>query len=64
MDYKNIKTELLKMQETNYRAFIKAIISIELDIDNENSLDKIYERFMEDDSIELLNESFREISKL
>ena len=61
MDYTDIKSELLKMQEVNYREFIKAFISIELSIEEEGLLEKIYDVFMEDDSMELLNEDLKRI---
>ena len=49
------------MQEVNYREFIKAFISIELSIEEEGLLEKIYDVFMEDDSMELLNEDLKRI---
>lgn len=52
-DFERI-AKYLKNQE--YKDVIKGIISFDKEIDDENILDKIYDRYMEEDNIELLNE--------
>ena len=58
MNYKYIREILEKMLNENYKDFIKAIISIEKEINNKILLDKIYDKFMKNDNINLLNEEF------
>ncbi|WP_297687895.1 hypothetical protein [uncultured Anaerococcus sp.] len=43
-------------QENNYKNLIKSIISMELDIDDEMLLDKIYDFYMDNDDISLISE--------
>ena len=42
----------------NHRDFVKAIISIEKGINDESALDKLYDAYMDNDSLNLLNEEF------
>ena len=42
----------------NHRDFVKAIISIEKGINDESALDKLYDAYMNNDSLNLLNEEF------
>ena len=42
----------------NYRDFVKSIISIEKGINDESVLDKIYDDYMDNDSLILLHEEF------
>lgn len=61
MDYKDMRKEIENMinyNSKNYSNFVKAIVGIELGINDEKSLDLIYEKYMEDDSAGLLNENF------
>ena len=58
MDYKIIRDKIEDMANDNYRDFIKAVISLEKGINDENALDKLYEFYMENDSANLLNEEF------
>ena len=58
MDYKTIRDKIEDMANDNYRGFIKAVISLEKGINDENALDKLYEFYMENDSVNLLNEEF------
>ena len=46
------------MANDNYRDFVKAVISLEKGINDENALDKLYDAYMENDSANLLNEEF------
>ena len=46
------------MVNDNHRDFVKAIISIEKGINDERDLDKLYDTYMDNDSLNLLNEEF------
>lgn len=58
MDYKEMRKEIENMINNNYSDFIKAVVGVELGINDEKSLDLIYDKYMEDDSAGLLNENF------
>ena len=57
-DFKEIKIELEKLKEDNYRNYIKAILSIELNIEQEEILDYLYDKYMDNDNFNLLNDEF------
>lgn len=56
MDYTDIRNILEFFQENNYKNLIKSIISMELNIDDEMLLDKIYDFYMDNDDISLISE--------
>lgn len=58
MDYKDVRKEVENMINNNYSDFVKAVVGIELGINDEKGLDLIYDKYMEDDSAGLLNENF------
>ena len=58
MDYKTMKERIEDMVNDNYKNFVKAIISIEKDINDENVLDKLYDAYMDNDRLNLLHEEF------
>lgn len=58
MDYKEMRKEVENMINNNYNDFVKAVVSVELGINDEKGLDLIYDKYMEDDSAGLLNENF------
>ena len=58
MDYKAMRERIEDMVNDNYRDFIKAMISIEKGINDESVLDKLYDAYMDNDSLNLLNEEF------
>ena len=58
MDYKTMRDRIEDMANNNHRDFIKAIISIEKGINDENVLDKLYDDYMDNDSLNLLHEEF------
>ena len=58
MNYKEIRKEVENMINNNYSDFIKAVVGVELGINDEKGLDLIYDKYMEDDSAGLLNENF------
>lgn len=57
-DFKEIKIELEKLKEDDYRNYIKAILSIELNIEQEEILDYLYDKYMDNDNFNLLNDEF------
>lgn len=57
-DFKEIKIELEKLKEDDYRNYIKAILSIELNIGQEEILDYLYDKYMDNDNFNLLNDEF------
>ena len=58
MDYKAIRDRIEDMVNDNHRDFAKAIISIEKGINDERVLDKLYDAYMDNDSLNLLHEEF------
>ena len=58
MDYKAVRDRIENMAHNNHRDFVKAIISIEKGIDDESVLDKLYNAYMDNDNLDLLNEDF------
>ncbi|MBR4909645.1 MAG: hypothetical protein IKZ43_11610 [Acidaminococcaceae bacterium] len=62
MEFAKMRNLLLQLQETDYRNFVKALVSIETNCTDEEKLDSMYEKFMKDDSANLLNAAFTEIT--
>ena len=58
MNYKVVRDRIEDMANNNHRDFVKAIISIEKGINDESVLDKHYNAYMNNDSLNLLNEEF------
>ena len=58
MDYKAVRDRIEDMANNNHRDFVKAIISIEKGIDDESVLDKLYNAYLDNDNLNLLNEDF------
>lgn len=54
----DIRETINKLMGEDYRAFIKALISIEKDIIEEDQLDYLYEEYMKRDNFTLLSENF------
>ena len=61
MEYNDIKTQLEELSNENYKDFIKALISIEKGVEDENILDEVYDEYMDNDSFSLLSEDFDNI---
>lgn len=51
-----IRKQINTLLNNNHREFIKALISIEKNIENEKILNDLYDYYMDNDEIELLNE--------
>ena len=60
MEFAKMRNMLLQFQETDYLNFVKALVSIETNCTDEEKLESMYEKFMEDDSVNLLNASITE----
>ena len=58
MDYKTMRARIEDIVNDNYRDFVKAIISIEKGINDESALDKLYDAYMDNDSLNLLHDEF------
>ena len=58
MNYKAVRDRIEEMVNNNHRDFVKAIISIEKGINDESVLDKLYNAYMDNDSLNLLHEEF------
>lgn len=58
MDYKTMRKQAEDMVNDNHKDFVKAIISVEKGINDESVLDKLYDAYMDNDSLNLLHEEF------
>ena len=58
MAYKAMRDRIEDMVKDNYKDFVKAIISIENGINDESLSDKLYNTYMDNDNLSLLNEEF------
>ena len=58
MNYKEIRTMIEEMAKENHEDFVKALISFEKGVNDRETLGTLYERYMENDSMSLLNDGF------
>ncbi|BBD22827.1 DNA-binding protein [Streptococcus constellatus] len=58
MDYKTIRYRIEDMVNDNHKDFVKAIISMEKGINDESALNKLYDAYMDNDTVNLLHEEF------
>lgn len=58
MNYKEIRTVIEEMAKENHEDFVKALISFEKGVNDRKALGTLYERYMENDSMSLLNDEF------
>ena len=58
MDYKAMRDRIEYIVNDNHRDFVKAIISIEKGVNDESALDKLYDAYMDNDSLNLLHDEF------
>lgn len=58
MNYKEIRNTLEHMANENQEDFVKALISFEKGINDKDALDKLYQEYMDNDSMSLLNNEF------
>lgn len=61
MKYREIRENIEEMSQENYRDFIKAIIGFEMGVKDEKLLDEMFDKYMENDSMILLSDNFKEI---
>ena len=55
------KKTIEEMMQKDYKTFVTALISIEKDINNQEVLDMIYQKYMNTDEMHLLNDEFDEM---
>lgn len=53
-----MRNQIEDMVNDNHKDFVKAIISMEKGINDESALDKLYDAYMDNDSLNLLHEEF------
>lgn len=58
MDYKTMRNQIEDMVNDSHKDFVKAIISVEKGINDESALDKLYDAYMDNDTVNLLHEEF------
>ena len=58
MNYKEMRNTLEQMINENHEDFAKALISFEKRINDKVALDKLYQEYMDNDSMSLLNDEF------
>ena len=58
MDYKAMRNQIEDMVNDNHKDFVKAIISMEKGINDESALDKLYDAYMDNATVNLLHEEF------
>ena len=58
MDYEAMRARIEDIVNDNHRDFVKAMISIEKGINDESVLDKLYDAYMDNDSLNLLHDEF------
>ena len=58
MDYKTMRDRIEDMAKDNHKDFVKAVISMEKGINDESALDKLYDAYMDNDTVNLLHEEF------
>lgn len=59
----DMKVQFEEMVSQNYEFFIKALIDLELSISDPLKLDMLYQEYMGQDEMDLLNPYFRHISE-
>lgn len=58
MRYEDIKNQLQDMMNENYEDFVKALVSIETNTEDESELNSLYKIYMNDDDMRLIDEKF------
>ncbi len=61
MEFIETKKAIEEMMQKDYKTFVTALISIEKDITNQEALDMMYQKYMNTDEMQLLNDEFDEI---
>lgn len=58
MDFTEMRNILEKMANDNFEDFTKALISFEKGINDKKYLDRVYQVYMDNDTMGLLNDEF------
>ena len=61
MEFLETKQMIEEMMQKDYKTFVTALISIEKDINNQEALEMMYQKFMKTDEMHLLNDEFDEM---
>ena len=61
MDFIETKKAIEAMMQKDYKTFVTALISIEKDITNQEALNMMYQKYMNTDEMQLLNDEFDEM---
>ena len=61
MEFLETKKAIEEMMQKDYKTFVTALISIEKDITNQEALDMMYQKYMNTDEMQLLNDEFDEM---
>ena len=61
MEFLETKQKIEEMMQKDYKTFVTALISIEKDINNQDTLDMMYQKYMNTDEMHLLNDEFEEM---
>ena len=61
MEFLETKTAIEEIMQNDYKTFVTALISIVKDINNQDALDMMYQKFMNTDEMHLLNDEFDEM---
>ena len=61
MEFLETKKAIEEMMQKDYKTFVTALICIEKDINNQEVLDMMYQKFMNIDEMCLLNDEFDEM---
>ena len=64
MEFLGTKKAIEEMMQKDYKTFVTALISIEKDINNQDALDMMYQKYMNTDEMHLLNDEFDEMITL
>ena len=53
-----VKEKLLELSKNDHESYIKAILSVELNIEDEDFLDNAYDQYISNDDLYLISEHF------
>ena len=59
-NWKTMKDIVLELQNKNYKEFLKALVSIEKQIDDEKLLELVFKNYIERGRSEILNDEFND----
>lgn len=59
-DWKTMKDIVLELQNKNYKEFLKALVSIDKQIDDEKLLELVFQNYIKRERSEILNDEFND----